>query len=50
MAENKNLLIRRAEEKDIPVLEQLLEQIANVHADARPDLFVYGSQKYYKDE
>lgn len=50
MAENKNLLIRRAEEKDIPVLEQLLEQIANVHADARPDLFVYGSQKYYRDE
>lgn len=50
MAENKNLLIRRAEGKDIPVLEQLLEQIANVHADARPDLFVHGSQKYYKDE
>ena len=50
MAENKNLLIRRAEEKDIPILEQLLEQIANVHADARPDLFVHGSQKYYKEE
>lgn len=38
--------IRRAVEKDVPGLVELLLQVCNVHADGRPDLFVHGSRKY----
>ena len=38
--------IRRAEEKDIPQIEELLYQVHKVHSDKRPDLFIPGSKKY----
>jgi ribosomal protein S18 acetylase RimI-like enzyme len=39
-------MIRRAEEKDAPRISALLKQVLAVHADARPDLFRAGTQKY----
>lgn len=36
--------IRRAEEKDIPQIEELLYQVHKVHSDKRPDLFIPGSK------
>lgn len=38
--------IRRAEEKDIPRLIELLEQVLQIHADIRPDIFIPGTTKY----
>ena len=40
------MYIRKAEKKDIPQIEELLYQVAKVHADARPDLFRAGQKKY----
>ena len=31
--------IRKAEEKDIPILLALLEQVLQIHAEIRPDIF-----------
>lgn len=42
--------IRRANEKDIPRLIQLLEQVLQLHADIRPDIFLPGTTKYTKEE
>lgn len=44
------LVIRRAGEGDIPVLDKLLYQVHRVHSDARPDLFQPGAKKYTDDE
>ena len=33
-------LIRKAEEKDIDTILDLLKQVCNVHAKIRPDLFI----------
>lgn len=41
--------IRRAEAKDQPDMERLLEQVCRVHADIRPDLFIAGKRKYTED-
>lgn len=38
--------IRRAEEKDIPRLGELLLQVCRVHHEGRPDLFRAGGRKY----
>lgn len=38
--------IRKAEEKDIPGIMELLEQVLQIHADIRPDLFIPGTTKY----
>lgn len=38
--------IRRAEEKDIPRILELLVQVNDVHSDGRPDLFIRGKTKY----
>lgn len=38
--------IRNAENADIPSLVKLLEQVCNVHAGVRPDLFKSGAKKY----
>lgn len=46
----KELTIRRAEEKDIPVIDKLLYQVHKVHSDARPDLFKAGAKKYTDEE
>ena len=32
--------IRRASENDIPRLIELLEQVLQIHADIRPDIFI----------
>ena len=40
------MIIRKAEERDIPDIERLLVQICTVHSDGRPDLFKNGGQKY----
>ena len=38
--------IRKAEEKDIPRLLALLEQVLQIHAEIRPDIFIPGTTKY----
>ena len=42
-------MIRRAEEKDIPKIEDLLRQVDMVHHNGRPDIFRVG-QKYSAQE
>ena len=42
--------IRRANEKDIPRLVELLAQVLQIHADIRPDIFIPGTTKYTNDE
>ncbi len=42
--------IGRAETKDLPDIERLLEQVCKVHADLRPDLFIAGNRKYTEEE
>ena len=44
------MLIRRAEERDIPKVGLLLNQVLNVHASKRPDIFKTCSRKYNDDE
>ena len=42
--------IRRAKEKDIPKLIELLQQVLELHAAIRPDIFISGTTKYTKEE
>lgn len=42
--------IRRAEARDLRGIARLLEQILEVHAAGRPDLFRSGSRKYTDEE
>ena len=42
--------IRRAEEKDIPAVLGLLNQVLEIHASIRPDIFISGTTKYTVDE
>ena len=42
-------MIRRALEKDIPKIEDLLAQVCLVHHNGRPDIFKVG-RKYSRDE
>lgn len=42
--------IRKAQEKDLPRLNALLQQVLQVHADIRPDIFLPGTTKYTDDE
>ena len=42
--------IRRATEKDIPKVLDLLQQVLKVHSDLRPDLFIEGTTKYTAEE
>ena len=44
------MIIRKAEEKDIPRVIALLEQVLEIHADLRPDLFIHGTTKYTPDD
>ncbi len=44
------MLIRRAENIDIPKINDLLRQVCLVHHNGRPDLFKYGAQKYADEE
>ena len=43
-------IIRRAEERDIPRVGELLLQVNEVHHRIRPDLFKTGARKYRDDE
>ena len=42
--------IRKAEEKDIPQIMDLLGQVLEIHADIRPDIFLPNTTKYTHDE
>lgn len=44
------MLIRRAENIDIPKINDLLRQVCLIHHNGRPDLFKYGAQKYADEE
>ena len=44
------MLIRRAAEKDIPKVLDLLSQVLEIHAKARPDIFISGTTKYTPEE
>lgn len=42
--------IRRAQERDIPRIKELLEEVLNIHAKGRPDLFIPNTTKYTDEE
>ncbi|MDO5121371.1 MAG: GNAT family N-acetyltransferase, partial [Erysipelotrichaceae bacterium] len=44
------MIVRRAEERDIPKILDLLVQVLNIHAEGRPDLFIPNTTKYTVDE
>ena len=46
----KKMNIRRAKEKDIPKMIDLLNQVLELHANIRPDIFVPGTTKYSTEE
>lgn len=46
----RNMIIRRAEYKDIESLTKLLEQVLMVHYKLRPDILQAGSRKYSDEE
>ena len=50
LIEERNMTIRKAEEKDIPRIIELLGQVLQIHADIRPDIFIPGTTKYTTDE
>lgn len=45
-----DMIIRRAAEADIPVIDKLLYQVHKIHSDIRPDLFNKGTKKYTDEE
>ena len=42
--------IRRAQEKDITRILELLSQVLEVHANIRPDIFIPGTTKYSRED
>jgi ribosomal protein S18 acetylase RimI-like enzyme len=44
------LNIRRATERDLPQINQLLYQVHRLHAEGRPDIFRLGNKKYTDGE
>lgn len=48
--EQKELKIRRAEEKDMEGINRLLRQVLMVHHNGRPDLFKPDAKKYTDEE
>ena len=44
------MVIRRAQEKDIPAMKKLLSQVLELHAEIRPDIFIPGTTKYTTEE
>lgn len=42
--------IRRAEEKDIEKVSHLLNEVLEIHAKIRPDIFISGTTKYTNEE
>ncbi len=43
-------MIRKALKKDIPDINELLQQVLSVHANGRPDVFKANTKKYTDDE
>ena len=41
------MIIRKAKEKDIPRIIELLGQVLQIHADIRPDIFYSRYNKIY---
>ena len=50
LMEERNMIIRKAKEKDIPRIIELLGQVLQIHADIRPDIFIPGTTKYTVEE
>ena len=48
--EDNNMNIRRAEDRDIERIKELLVQVLNIHAEGRPDLFIPNTTKYTTEE
>ncbi len=48
--ETGDMSVRRAEDKDIPRLKELLLQVLNIHAEGRPDIFIPNTTKYSDEE
>ena len=46
----QKMTIRKAEEKDILRIIELLGQVLQIHADIRPDIFIPGTTKYTVSE
>ena len=44
------MIIRKAKEKDIPRIIELLGQVLQIHADIRPDIFIPDTTKYTVEE
>ncbi|MBQ6488926.1 MAG: GNAT family N-acetyltransferase [Solobacterium sp.] len=44
------MIVRRAQERDIPKILDLLLQVLNIHAEGRPDLFIPDTTKYTIEE
>ena len=44
------MIFRKAQEKDIPKIIDLLQQVLEIHAAIRPDIFISGTTKYDFDE
>lgn len=44
------MTIRKAQEKDIPRIIELLGQILQIHAEIRPDIFIPDTTKYMEQE
>ena len=44
------VMIRNAEEKDIPKMLELLSEILELHAAIRPDVFISGTTKYTEED
>lgn len=44
------MIIRKAEEKDISRLNELLKQVLEIHAKIRPDIFIPNTTKYTDEE
>jgi ribosomal protein S18 acetylase RimI-like enzyme len=42
--------IRRAQVKDIPAINKLLNEVLEIHASIRPDIFISGTTKYTNEE
>ena len=44
------MIIRKAEEKDITRIIELLGQVLQIHAEIRPDIFIPNTTKYTVEE
>ena len=42
--------VRRAQDKDIKRVTELLAQVLELHANLRPDLFIHGTVKYTENQ